>query len=227
LSNLSPKSLVPIFFTNTSDSYDKIVHLATFGKDEIWKTKILDKIHGKSILDLACGTGILTRKIAQNFPTATIIGVDITQSYLDVAKSNSESFGNILFFHQDAEKLKVEQKFDSIVSSYIPKYCDAQTLIKKCVEHLNPNGVIILHDFTCPKNIFIRNLWNFYFVLLRFAGYFIPTWKEAFFELPKLICSSNWLENYVSAMKEFGLDVEYQHLTLNSCAIIVGRKLDL
>ena len=217
---------MPKFFTNTSGSYDKIVNWTTFGKDRIWKNKILDKIHGKSILDLACGTGILTRLIAQKFPDSTVLGVDITQSYLDVAKSNSKSFKNISFICQDAEDLKVEQKFDSIVSSYIPKYCDAQTLIKKCVSCLNPNGKIILHDFMYPKNIFVRNLWNFYFILLQLAGYFIPTWKEAFVELPKLIRSSNWFEDYVIAMRESNLDVKYQCMTLNSCAIIVGQKLD-
>ncbi len=222
----SPKNLVPKFFTNTSSSYDKIVNWTTFGKDKIWKNKILDKIHGKSILDLACGTGILTRLIAQKFPDSTVLGVDITQSYLAVAKTNSKSFKNILFLHQDAEDLKVEQKFDSIVSSYVPKYCDAQTLIKKCVSYLNPNGKIILHDFMYPTNIFVRNIWNSYFILLQLAGYFIPTWKEAFVELPKLIRLSNWFEDYVTAMRESNLDVTYQYMTLNSCAIIVGQKLD-
>ncbi|WP_297463573.1 class I SAM-dependent methyltransferase [Nitrosarchaeum sp.] len=214
------------FFTNTAGSYDKIVRYATFGKDLLWKRHILNKIHGNSILDLACGTGILTRMIAQKFQDATIVGVDITPSYLDVAKSNSKSFKNILFLHQDAEVLKIEQKFDSIVSSYIPKYCDAQTLIKKCILHLNPNGVIILHDFTYPKNIFIRYLWNSYFVLLHFIGYFIPTWHDAFVELPKLIRSSNWLGDYVSVMKKYGLDVDIEYMTLNSCAVIIGQKLN-
>lgn len=226
MSIYSPKNLVPKFFANTSRSYDKIVRYTTFGKDMLWKRHLINKIHGNSILDLACGTGILTRMIAQKFQDATIIGVDITPNYLDVAKINSKSFKNILFIHQDAEDLKVDQKFDSIISSYIPKYCDAQTLIKKCVLHLNPNGVIILHDFTFPKNNFVRFFWNSYFVLLRFIGYFIPPWKEAFVELPKLIRSSTWLEDYVSAMKESGLDVGFKHLTLSSCAVIIGRKLD-
>ncbi|GKS67697.1 demethylmenaquinone methyltransferase [Nitrosarchaeum sp.] len=224
--NNSPKSLILKFFANTSSSYDKIVYFTTFGKDRIWKRYVLDKIHGKSILDLACGTGILTRMIAKKFPDAIVLGVDITQSYLNVAKLNSKSFKNILFINQDAEDLDVDQKFYSIVSSYIPKYCDAQTLLKKCILHLNPNGVIILHDFTYPKSIVVRNFWNFYFVLLRFLGYFIPTWNDAFIELPKLIRSSNWLDDYISVMKESGLDVECKLMTLNLCAVIIGRKLD-
>ena len=37
--------------------------------------------------------------------------------------------------YHDAEKL--DQRFDSI-TSYIPKYCNAKTPIKKYVSHLNP-----------------------------------------------------------------------------------------
>ena len=75
--------------------------MGNVGRDGIWKKEILNKIYGKSILDLACGTGILTRKIAQRFPHADVIGVDISTSYLDVAKLNSESFRNILFIHHN------------------------------------------------------------------------------------------------------------------------------
>jgi len=45
-------------------------------------------------------------------------------------------------------------------------------LIKNCIEHLNVDGKIILHDFTYPKNYFVRKygifilnyfiFWDFY-----------------------------------------------------------------
>lgn len=54
MSITSPKSLVSKFFTNTSSSYDKVVHWTTFGRDDIWKKVIIDKIYGKSIFDLSC-----------------------------------------------------------------------------------------------------------------------------------------------------------------------------
>ena len=39
----NPKDLVPIFFNDTSNSYDKIVNYTTFGKDSLWKHKILEQ----------------------------------------------------------------------------------------------------------------------------------------------------------------------------------------
>ena len=45
------------------------------------------------ILDQACGTGILTLKIARRFPQARIIGVDLTDEYLRVARRKAEALG--------------------------------------------------------------------------------------------------------------------------------------
>ena len=222
----NPKNLVPKFFDNTSTSYDKVVVLATFGKDRYWKKEILKHIqNGTNILDLACGTGILTRKLAEKFPNSKIIGLDITQSYLEIAKRNSFKYTNISFIRQDAEKLNLDKKFDCIVSSYIPKYCKPELLVQRCLSHLNSGGKIILHDFIYPENRIIGNLWDLYFILLNFVGNFIPTWKEAFVELPRLIKSSSWLELYAKEMKRNGLEVKYQYLTWNSSAILVGKKV--
>ncbi len=223
----SPKNLVPKFFDKTASTYDRIAAWTTFGKDRYWKKEILKHItKGNTFLDLACGTGILTRKIAEKFPNSKIVGVDITESYLDVAKRNSKSFKNILFVHQDAETLNLDLKCDCITSSYIPKYCDAKIIVKNCVTHLNSGGKVIFHDFIYPTSFFSRKIWNAYFVLLNFIGMFIPSWKEAFGELPKLIRTSNWLLSYADAMKTNGLEVSYKHLTCDTSAILIGTKID-
>ena len=135
----SAKNLVPKFFDETGSTYDSVVSYGTLGKDKYWKKEILRQIsNGNSFLDLACGTGILTRKIAKKFPDAKIIGIDITKSYLDVAKQNSNSFDNISFILDDAEEFKLDSKFDCITASYLPKYCDPEILVKNCINHLNP-----------------------------------------------------------------------------------------
>jgi demethylmenaquinone methyltransferase/2-methoxy-6-polyprenyl-1,4-benzoquinol methylase len=218
---------VPKFFSNTATTYDKIVTWATFGKDSYWKKEILMQIpKADSYLDLACGTGILTRKIAERFPFAKIVGVDISENYLDVAKKNSTSCQNISFVRQDAEDLSLPTRFDCVVSSYIPKYCDAGILVNACLEHLNDNGKIILHDFVYPKNKLMQKLWALHFVVLRFVGLFLPSWKDAFSELPDLIKRSRWLDDYESEMKKHGLDVTKQYLTWETSAILIGNRKD-
>jgi demethylmenaquinone methyltransferase / 2-methoxy-6-polyprenyl-1,4-benzoquinol methylase len=222
----SPKNLVPKFFDGTASSYDKVVEYCTFRKDMYWKNKIVELIqNGESFLDLACGTGILTRKIAEKFPSGLIIGIDITKSYLNLAKKNSSSIKNISYLLYDVERIDLSKKFDCITASYLPKYCDPSILMKRCIEHLKPNAKIILHDFTYPKNNVVRALWEIYFVVLNFVRFFIPSWQEALVKLPKLIKSSKWLDSYENEMKKNGFDVNRFNLTWNSSAILVAKKL--
>ena len=219
------KNLVPKFFDETGTTYDGVVSYGTLGKDRYWKKKILEQISdGNSFLDLACGTGILTREIAEKFPSAKIVGIDITKSYLNVAKQNSNSFNNISFILDDAEEFKLDLKFDYITASYLPKYCDPEILVKNCITHLKPGGKIIFHDFTYPKNLAVRGLWNFFLTFLRLMGCFIPSWKDALIGLPKLIRSTKWLHNYSDVMKKSGLKVSSQYLTYGAVAILTGTK---
>jgi demethylmenaquinone methyltransferase/2-methoxy-6-polyprenyl-1,4-benzoquinol methylase len=220
---ISPKDLVPSFFNNTANSYDKIVKWTTFGRDKVWKKEILKHLSSeKKILDLACGTGILTKQIAEKFPDAKITGVDITTSYLEKARGKLNMNQNILFVKQDAEKLDLGEKFDCITASYLPKYCESKILIKNCLEHLNVGGKIILHDFTYPKNRFVRIMWDFYFNILNLVGFFIPDWKKVFDDLPRLIRETDWVNEYENTMKNMGLKVYRRDLTMGSSTLIVG-----
>lgn len=222
-----PKNLVPRFFEQTSHTYDKVASWATFGKDKTWKNEIVKRIgFSDSILDLACGTGILTRKLAHAFPKSKIVGLDITFSYLQLAEKNSAKFSNISFIHQDAEKLNLDEKFDCICSSYIPKYCNPETLVQKCISHITPNGQILLHDFVYPKNLLIRELWNLHFVLLNFVGKFLPDWKDAFKNLPNLIKTSNWVESYKKELEKNNFDVSIEYHTWNTSAILNAKRVD-
>lgn len=222
----TPKDFVPHFFGQTAKTYDKIVFWTTLGKDNYWKNEIINKIISpNSILDLACGTGILTRKLAKKFPKSQITGIDISQDYLKIAKKNSSSFSNISFLHQDAENLNLESKFDCICSSYIPKYCDPIKLVKNCNAHLNSGGQIIIHDFSYPRNNLIKRLWNSYFILLKILGVFLPSWKYAFAELPKIIKSSSWVISYKEEFEKNNFDVKVQHLTWDSAVILNAEKI--
>lgn len=81
-------------------------HHENFGKIydsfEFWP-KISD---GATIIDIGCGGGVLTRKLATKHPSAKIIGIDVKQDLLEVAKQKAQSEGlkNIEFISGDASK---------------------------------------------------------------------------------------------------------------------------
>lgn len=221
----SPKKLAKQFFRSNSKSYERIVSLTTFGRDAYWKQELLKEIPiCRSILDLACGTGILTFQIAKKIPDAKIKGLDITDGYLGIAKEKLRPHHNISFLLCDAEKIILDENFDCIISSYIPKYCDPKIIVENCLYHLNPGGKIVFHDFVYPKNNIIRILWNLYFAILNMAGFLMPSWKKVFRYLPKLIKSSNWIERYKDIMEKNGMVVQVSYLTWGCSAILTGTE---
>jgi hypothetical protein len=60
--------------------------------------------------------------------------------------------------------------------------------------------------------------------MLRFAGLFLPSWSDAFSELPNLIKASRWLDDYESEMKKHGLAVTKQYFTWATSAILTGNS---
>jgi predicted TPR repeat methyltransferase len=81
-------ALVERFFRGTGGSYDTVVNVATFGIDRLWKRRIVSQIPAGAgrILDLACGTGISTIAIARRFPNSRIVGVELREEYLALAR---------------------------------------------------------------------------------------------------------------------------------------------
>lgn len=84
----SRTALAERFFSGNGATYEHIANLSTLGLDLWWKRKILNKIpqNPTQIVDQACGTGLLTFKIAQRFPLCRIVGVDLQDEYLGIAK---------------------------------------------------------------------------------------------------------------------------------------------
>jgi SAM-dependent methyltransferase len=108
----SRTSLAKRFFSGNSASYEHIANVCTLGLDHWWKRKILDRIpqHPTQIIDQACGTGLLTFKMAQRFPLCRMVGVDLQDEYLGIAEKKAEALQltTVEFIHGKAEDVVLE-----------------------------------------------------------------------------------------------------------------------
>src|SRR5215831_6126010 len=88
-------ALVEKFFAGTAGSYDFIVDATTLGADRRWKRRIVESVPAGAtrILDLASGTGILTFELARSFPAARIVGVELRDEYLQIARRRARGLG--------------------------------------------------------------------------------------------------------------------------------------
>lgn len=215
------------FFPGTAHSYDTVVRLFTLGLDIWWKRAMLKRLSDASrILDLACGTGIVSRRLSFKFPGAEIVGVDLTEDYLAVYRSRIERgkfkakavLGN-------AETVELDGSFDAVVASYLPKYVRAEILLSNLIPRLRPGAVVVFHDFTMPPRSWSRFVWNAYAgVMNAIGGRLFPEWRAVFGgELTKVIAETTWFEEFPVVMHRLGfVEVRAMYLSFGSAGLVVG-----
>lgn len=118
---VSPVTLIPR--SDTECLVERALQLLS-GKQEIVK-----------ILDLGTGTGVLALALASEHPEAKIVGIDINQAAIKLAKFNADSLkiNNVEFHRSNWFTSLPIQKFNMIVSN--PPYID------ECDPHLKKGDV--------------------------------------------------------------------------------------
>jgi ubiquinone/menaquinone biosynthesis C-methylase UbiE len=73
------------------------------------------------IADVGCGTGEITRRLAERYPECQVIGIDILESNLELARPASVGFGERIVYEQgDAFALKhPDASFDLLVCRHM------------------------------------------------------------------------------------------------------------
>lgn len=99
----------------------------------------------KTVLEIACGTGYWTERIAK---TATsIYATDINESVIEIAKARQKE--NITFAVADMFDFTPEEKIDAVFAGFIWSHIlleDLDKFIEKLKSFLKPNGTIVFID---------------------------------------------------------------------------------
>lgn len=134
------------FFDSKAQSWDQ--H-ETKSQEEIssFSSKLPIK-EGMKVLDIGCGTGIITDdlyKLSKN----EVIGIDISSKMIDIAMQKHKSNPNITFECGDFLKLN-NPIFDcAVIFNAYPHFLDRHALKEALFKSLTPQGIFILaHNFS-------------------------------------------------------------------------------
>jgi demethylmenaquinone methyltransferase/2-methoxy-6-polyprenyl-1,4-benzoquinol methylase len=225
-----PEEFAEQFFSGNASSYDHIACVSTLGLDAWWKRKIIKKITKtpNRILEQASGTGILTCKIARRFPACRVIGVELHNEYLSIARKKVSDLGlnNVEFIHGRAEDVILDGEYDCIVSDYLAKYVNLDLLVAHAWRMLRKDGLLIMHELTRPTHPLFVTLWNIHFKLLRaYGNWKHPEWNMAFNDVPSLLAKTRWVDELVQALRGHGFsDIEVDTQIFGASVIVSAKK---
>jgi len=98
-----------------------------------------------SVLDVACGTGVVSKEISHLLGNSgTLVGVDISQVALGIAKKSIQ-IRNVDFIEMDAENLGFHVNFDKMVCQYgLMFFPDVHKVLKSINDIMKKDGKIAI-----------------------------------------------------------------------------------
>lgn len=152
-------------------SYGEFAYIYDFLMKDVpydkWLEFFLEKAEkydapGKNVMDLACGTGELSIRLAN--AGFRVTGVDLSEDMLMVAneKANKESV-HLNLFHQNMSELEELGQYDIITVfcdslNYLSSPNEVQETFKRIYSHLNDNGLLLfdVHSIYKMEHIFLN-----------------------------------------------------------------------
>lgn len=91
-------------------------------------------------LEIGCGTGALTKVIAEKCSPAYVLAMDKSDSYLERAKANVHS-KHVSFLHADLSSFPLDKKFDNITSGLVLNFVPSiDQLLHRLMTNLKRGG---------------------------------------------------------------------------------------
>lgn len=158
---------------------------------------------GERVLDLACGTGLLTFAAANAVgPSGSVIGVDISDGMLAeaAARLEKENIQNTQFFNHDITTLSSldavkEGSFDAITcASALVLLKDPKATLQEWLKYSKPGGRLVV-DTTHPSNLPSGMAWEKVYLRLGLTPFHSRLWSQS-------------EETFMTLLNEAGYDID-------------------
>lgn len=187
------KEEVREMFDNIAPKYDLLNHTLSVNIDRIWRRRVVNEVRRakpRRILDVATGTGDLAIALARRIRDVQVMGVDLSEAMLAVARRKVEARGldnRIVLERGDAEHLDVaDASVDAATVAFgVRNFGDLAAGLRELARTIKPGGKVVILEFSRPRNRVFRALYEFYsYKILPRIGGLVSRDKQAYEYLP-------------------------------------------
>lgn len=230
----SKKEQVASMFNNISGTYDFLNHFMSLGIDIIWRKKAireLNSVKPRIMLDVATGTGDFAFEAIKILQPEKIVGVDISEGMLEVArkKIHDRNLQHIFSVQVgDSEGLHFEDNtFDAITVAFgVRNYENLEKGLADMFRVLKPGGKIVILEFAKPRQFPVKQGYNFYFKYITpLLGKLFSKDDRAYTYLPESVAAFPDGKDFTQLMDKVGYkNTKDRRLTFGISAIYTGIK---
>lgn len=215
------KEQVEEMFDNIAPSYDKLNHIISFNLDRIWRrrvVRIVERAKATRVMDIATGTGDLAITMAKRLPSTQILGVDLSEEMLGVARGKVAKQGlcdRIELVKGDAENIAMvgDGDMDAVTVAFgVRNFENLERGLKEIYRTLREGGTFVVLELSVPKNRLIRWFYAQYsHRILPGIGAMISKDKKAYVYLPESIDEFPAPERFAEMLQDAGFKAVKRH----------------
>ena len=221
-------------FTSVSENYDLMNDAMSFGMHRLWK-KILVELAAIGeediILDIASGTGDISKIISKEYPNTSIFMSDINYDMLDEGRNraiNESFYSNCSFCQLSGEILPFsDNTFDFITVGFgLRNFTDKEKGLSEMRRCLSKNGKLMVLEFSKPINPVFSKIYDWYsFNILPKLGSMLANDSESYQYLAESIRMHPDQDALQRLVEEAGFSsCDYYNMTGGIVAVHRGVK---
>lgn len=221
-------------FNSIAPAYDVMNRMMTFGIDTIWRRKAVDMVgvhKPRRVLDVATGTGDLAFLIDKRLQPEQLLGIDLSEGMLAIAREKAEQKGvadRVSFAVEDCLSLSLpDNSFDAITVAYgVRNFENLKQGFAEMYRVLAKGGVLCVIELSTPEHFPMRQLYKFYtYTIIPLVGRIVSRDKQAYSYLPRSVAAVAQGEEMLDIFRSVGFkNCQLRRLTFGACTIYMGEK---
>ncbi len=220
---------VQAMFDRIAPTYERVNRVLSAGRDDYWRRKAVELASVRRddrVLDIACGTGDLSRAFAAANPRR-VVGSDFSAEMLTLAAARGAP--SVSWCKADAQALPFSDGAFTVAGCAfgIRNLQDLPRGLGELRRVLTPDGRLVILEFGMPTFPPIRAAYSLYFrhVLPRAARWISGDRSGAYDYLPQSVTSFLDQAGMISALRSAGFArVEARRLTFGVVTVYLAWK---